>query len=56
MTGWLKKLSAHGVETHHCPDCDAQVDAEHTACASCGYEIVEQSRFEDRRPPITPLG
>ena len=49
MTGWLKKLTDHG-EKDHCPECEAEVDPALTTCAACGYDIVQQSRYEDRRP------
>ena len=55
MTGRLTKRGAQGAETGHCPDCDAEVGSSHVACATCGYSIVTQSRFEGRRAPATPL-
>jgi len=55
MTGWLKRLTERGEEQDYCPECEAEVDDTVTTCAACGYDIVQQSRFDGGRPPGTPL-
>ena len=51
VMGWLRRTRDDGCETSCCPECDAEVDTTLTYCKICGYDIVQQAKFDVAHPP-----